>query len=684
MENLEKVRKRIEELKKEIEYHNYRYYVLDSPVISDAEYDRLMRELMELEEKYPQFRTPDSPTQRVGAKPLERFPVMKHAIPMLSLDDAFNEEEAREFDRRIKKLLGMKEVEKIEYVCEPKMDGLAVELVYENGIFLKGGTRGDGYEGEDVTNNLKTIRSIPLKIGILSGKDIPPDAIRRDAPALLEVRGEVFMTKEEFKRINREREEEGEPLFANPRNAASGSLRQLDPSVTASRKLDIYFYGVGRAEGIKFSTHEEILRCLKGWGFKVNPFVEKVNGIDEVIEYYTRMGKKRDELPYEIDGIVVKVNNLEFHEKLGQKTRSPRWAFAFKFPPSQEVTKLIDIKLQVGRTGAITPVAILEPVKVGGVIVKKATLHNPDEIKRKGIMIGDYVVVQRAGDVIPEVVKAIPERRTGNEKKFVMPEECPVCGEKIYYPEGEVIPRCPNINCPQKIKESIKHFTSRNAMDIEGLGKERVALFIERGLIKDMADIFYLKESDLIGLPGFAEKAAKKLIDAIEASKEVPLQRFIFALGIRNIGEYAAGLLAEKFKTIENLMKAKYEDLITIEGIGPETARSVVEYFSSKKNIQMIEKMFRAGVKPKPHEKKKEGKLKGLTFVFTGALDSYSRGEAEKIVKELGGEVASSVSRKVDIVVVGKEPGSKLEKAKALGIKTINEEEFLEMIGKKK
>jgi DNA ligase (NAD+) len=676
----EEVKRRVEELRREIEYHNYRYYVLDSPIISDAEYDRLMRELQQFEEKYPELITPDSPTQRVGAKPLDRFPVMKHSIPMLSLDDAFNEEEAREFDKRIKKLLEV--TGEIEYVCEPKMDGLAVEIIYENGIFLKGGTRGDGYEGEDVSNNLKTIKAIPLKLGLIKDKDLPKDAVKKGIPSVLEVRGEVFMTKEEFKRINKEREKEGEPLFANPRNAASGSLRQLDPSITASRNLDIYFYGIGRCEGVKFSTHEEILKTFKGWGLKVNPLIKKVNGIDEVIEYHNEMGKKREDLPYEIDGIVVKVNNLEYYEKLGQKTRSPRWAFAFKFPPTQEVTKLLDIVLQVGRTGAITPVAILEPVKVSGVVVKKATLHNPDEIKRKGIKIGDYVVVQRAGDVIPEVVKAIPERRTGKEKEFVMPDRCPVCGEKIYYPPDEAIPRCPNINCPQKIKESIKHFTSRNAMDIEGLGKERVNLFIEKGLIKDMADIFYLKEEDLIGLPGFAEKAPKKLIEAIETSKDVPLHRFIYALGIRNIGEHAAGLLAQKFKTLENLMKAKYEDLIEIEGIGPETARCVVEFFSSERNIQMIQKMLKAGVKPKPYEKK-EGKLKGLTFVFTGALDSFSRGEAEKIVKELGGEVASSVSKKVDVVVVGKEPGSKLEKAKSLGIKTISEEEFLKMIGKK-
>lgn len=677
----EEIRKRAEQLRREIEYHNYRYYVLDSPVISDAQYDKLMRGLIELEERYPEIRTPDSPTQRIGAKPIDRFPVMKHTIPMLSLDDAFNEEEAREFDKRIKKILNMGDADKIEYICEPKMDGLAVEIIYENGVFLRGGTRGDGYEGEDVSNNLKTIKAIPLKLGLIKEEDLPKDAIKKDIPSILEVRGEVFMTKEEFKRINREREKSGEPLFANPRNSASGSLRQLDPSITASRNLDIYFYGIGRCEGVKFSFHEEVLRALKGWGLKVNPLIEKVNGIEKVIDYYNEFGKKRDNLSYEIDGIVVKVNSLEYHGKLGQKTRSPRWAFAFKFPPNQEVTKLVDITLQVGRTGAITPVAILEPVKVGGVMVKKATLHNPDEIKRKGIKIGDYVVVQRAGDVIPEVVKAIPERRTGKEKDFVMSDKCPVCGEKIYYPPDEAIPRCPNISCPQKIKESIKHFTSRNAMDIEGLGKERVNLFIERGLIKDMADIFYLKEQQLIGLPGFAEKAAKKLIESIEASKDVPLQRFIFALGIRNIGEYAAGLLAERFKTLRNLMKAKYEELMEIEGIGPETARCVVEFFSSERNLQMIEKMLKAGVNPKSSEKK-EGKLKGLTFIFTGALNSYSRGEAERIVKEMGGEVASSVSKKVDIVVVGKEPGSKLEKARSLHIKTITEEEFLKMIGK--
>lgn len=675
----EEAKKRIDELRKEIEYHNYRYYVLDSPVISDAEYDRLMRELKTLEENFPQFKSPDSPTQRVGAKPLDKFPVMKHSIPMLSLDDASDESESIEFDKRIKRLLNTSR--DIEYVCEPKMDGLAVELIYENGIFVRGGTRGDGYEGEDVTQNLKTIKAIPLRIGSVDEKTLPKTAIRKKTPSLIEVRGEVFLTKEEFRRINKEREKKGEPLFANPRNAASGSLRQLDPAITASRRLDIYFYGIGKVEGVEFKTHEELLRSLIGWGFKVNPFFKKVKNIYGVIEYYNHLMEKRDELSYEIDGMVVKVNDLSLYPKLGEKTRSPRWAFAFKFPPSQEVTKLTDIILQVGRTGAITPVAILEPVRISGVVVKKATLHNPDEIKRKGIMIGDYVIVQRAGDVIPEVVKPIPEKRTGKEKSFVMPNNCPVCGEKIYYPPDETIPRCPNINCPARLKESIKHFVSRNAMDIEGLGKERVTLFLDRGLIKDIADIFYMKEEDILNLPGFSHKSTENLIKAIEKSKKVPLERFIFALGIRNVGEYIAKLLAEKFKTLDALIKAKYEDIIQIPGIGPEAASSIVEFFSSKKNKDVIEKMLKAGVNPIPYkEEKKEGKLKGLVFVFTGTLKSMPRSKAEETVKELGGEVASSVSKRVNIVVVGEEPGSKLDKAKSLGIKTINEDEFLNMI----
>lgn len=669
---------RVNQLRKEIEYHNYRYYVLDSPVISDAEYDALMRELKELEAKYPELITPDSPTQRVGYPPAKEFRQVPHYIPMLSLDDAFSEKEVLEFDKRIKRFLNLPKDAEIEYTVEPKMDGVAVEVVYENGSLTVGSTRGDGYTGEDVTNNIKTIKSIPLRL--FSVEDLP-------LPQLLEARGEVFMKKEDFQKLNEERLSKGEPPFANPRNAAAGSLRQLDPNVTAKRPLDVFFYGVGRVEGYEFKSQWEILTTLPKWGLKVNPMVRKVKNIHEAIAYHHEMEKKREELPYEIDGIVIKVNDLSLWEKLGTKARSPRYALAYKFPPTQVTTQVLDIIVQVGRTGAVTPVAILKPVQVGGVVVSRATLHNEDEIRRKDIRIGDWVLVQRAGDVIPEVVMVIKERRTGNEKPFKMPEKCPVCGSKLIRKPGEAVWRCPNRGCYGQLVRHLMHFASRAAMDIEGLGTKVAQALVDAGLVQDIADLYYLKVEDFLQLPGFALKKARNLYEAIQRSKKTPLSRFLYALGIRHVGEVTAQLLAQHFKNLETIKKASLTDLMSVPGIGPEAARAIWEWFRNERNLQILEKFRKAGLtfeeEKTVEEVPEEKNLAGLTFVFTGALKSMSREEAKRKVQALGGRVTSSVSRNVDYVVVGENPGSKYDRARALGLKIINEEEFLHMIGEK-
>ncbi len=671
------VLERVKKLREEIEYHNYRYYVLNSPVISDAEYDALMRELKELEEKYPELVTPDSPTQRVGFKPAEAFKEVPHAEPMLSLDDAMKEEEVLEFDKRIKKFLGLPEETEIEYTVEPKIDGLAVELVYENGIFTVGSTRGDGYVGEDVTNNLKTIPSIPLRL-----KKFEPDA--PDIPPRIDIRGEVFMTKEEFEKLNQERIAKGELPFANPRNAAAGSLRQLDPSITAKRKLDIFCYGVGKVEGIRFKTQWEVLQTLKKWGLKVNPLAKLVKGIKKAIEYHHYIESIRQSLDYDIDGVVIKVNDLSLWEKLGTKARSPRYALAYKFQPTQATTQLIDVVFQVGRTGAITPVAILKPVQIGGVIVERATLHNEDFIKNLGIKIGDWVLVQRAGDVIPQIVMPIKEKRTGKERDIVFPSHCPICGTKLVKKPGEAIWRCPNKNCYASLVRRILHFASRNALNIEGLGEKVARDLVDKGMVQNLADLFYLKVEDFMRLPGFAYKKAKNLYEAIQKAKHTTLARFLYALGIRHVGEATAQLLAEKFKSLDKIMNASMTDLLSIPGIGYEVAKSIVDFFKNEENRRMIQRMLDAGLTLEAPEKEEEKPktLQGLTFVFTGALKSMTRDQAKKLVMELGGKVANSVSRNVDIVVVGEKPGSKYQRAKQLGIKTINEEEFLKLVGK--
>ncbi len=665
----EEAKRKIEELRELINYHNWRYYVLNDPVISDAEYDELFRELQELEERFPEFVTPDSPTQRVGAPIQEGFKPVPHSIPMLSLQDARNEDEIREFDARVKRFLNLPPDAEVEYAAEPKYDGLSCEIVYRDGKIEVASTRGDGYTGEDVTPNVKTIKTVPLR---LIKEEIP-------VPPYIEVRGEVVMPKEEFEKLNRELISKGEKPFANPRNAASGSLRQLDPSITASRPLDFIAWGVGRVEGLNFKTHSEVLETLKKLGFKVANPVKVSRGIDGIIAFYKELEAKRDEFPYELDGVVIKVNELDLWEKLGTTARSPRYAIAAKFSPRQRTTRIVDVVYQVGRTGAITPVAILEPVEIGGVTVSRASLHNFDEVERLGVMIGDKVLVQRAGDVIPDVVMVIKEERTGKERPILPPKECPVCGANVVR-EGAYY-KCVNASCPAKLIQAIRHFASRRALDIEGMGEKTARLLVERGLVKDLADIFYLKKEDLLKLPGFAEKSAENLLSAIERAKNPPLARFIYALGIPNVGEYTAGLLAEKFKSWENFSKATYDKLISIKGIGGETASSIVSFLKEERNQKMLEKMFAAGVKPQAVEEVKESPFKGKVVVFTGALKSMTRDEAKALVERLGGKVSNSVSRKTDLVVVGEKPGSKYNRALQLGIKMINEEEFLKLAG---
>ena len=663
-----KVLERIKRLRDEITYHNYRYYVLDSPVISDEEYDALVHELRDLEERYPGTITPDSPTQRVGAPPSEKFRTVPHHVPMLSLDDAFSEEEIVDFETRIKRFLGTDR--ELEYTLEPKMDGLAVELVYEKGIFALGSTRGDGYNGEDVTNNLRTIPSIPLR---LLSHHIP-------VPDIIDVRGEVYMEKRAFERLNKEREENGLPTFANPRNAAAGSLRQLDPKVTASRPLKIFCYGIGRVVGHEFKTQWELLTTLKKWGLRVNPLIKKVKGIKKAIKYHEELSRLRPQLDYEIDGMVIKVNDLSLQERLGAKAKSPRWAIAYKFEAAQSVTRIKDILLSVGRTGAITPVAIMEPVRVGGVTVSRATLHNEDEIKRKDIRIGDYVIVRRAGDVIPEVVRPLKERRTGNEKVFIMPKTCPVCGSPLVKKKGEAIYRCPNSDCFPRLAKKIAHFVSKPAMDIEGLGPKVVEQLITAGIIRNIPDLYQIKKEDLLSLEGFAEKSAENLLNAIEGSKETTLSRFLFAIGIRHVGEVTAQLISKHFKSLKRIMEASEEELEEIPGIGPEVAKSIYEFFHDEKNRRLIKRLLDAGIKIKDEVKEEKAlPLEGKRFVFTGALNTLKRSEAKRIVTELGGEVQSTVGKKTDFVVIGENPGSKFEKAKRLGIRTITEDEFLEM-----
>lgn len=665
----EDIKKEIERLVKELNYHCYRYYVLDSPVISDEEYDRLYRHLKELEERY-KYVLPDSPTQRVGAPPLDKFEKVKHTEPMLSLDNAFSYDEIAEFDKRIKRFIGSNY--DIEYTVEPKYDGLAIELTYTNGLLSRASTRGDGYEGEDVTQNIKTIRSVPLKIeGI------------QNIPEVIDIRGEVYMNIEEFEKLNKEKEQKGEPLFANPRNAAAGSVRQLDPSVTATRKLHLSCYGIGFVKGIEFKNQWELIKWLEKARFPIPPIVRLVKGVGNVIKAVKEIEENRRNFPFETDGAVIKVNDFGLQKLLGIKTREPRWAIAYKFPAHQGTTKIKEIIPSVGRTGVITPVAILEPVRIGGVTVSRSTLHNWDEIERKDIKVGDTVVVERAGDVIPHVVMVIKEKRAGREKSFPIPEKCPVCGSKVVREEGEVAVRCIGLNCPAQVKEKIKHFASRGAMDIEGLGEKNVELLYSKGLIHSFIDLYKLKKEALLTLPRFAEKSAQNLIDAIEKSKHTTLARFLYALGILHVGEYASKLLAKNFEKLEDLFNIKPDKIMEIKQIGEKIAKSVSDFFNDPENLRTLNILKSLGLRvinPDFEGKERIKKpLEGLTFVITGTLPK-PRNEIEEFIERHGGRVSSSVSKKTDYVVVGENPGSKFKKAQELKIKTISYDDLLKIV----
>ena len=662
-------KKRIDELRKLINYNNHRYYVLDSPEISDAEYDELMRELQRLEEQYPRFLTPDSPTQRVGAAPVEAFGVVEHRIPMLSLGKAFSHEELLAWHKRISGMLGQQE---FDLVAEHKMDGLAVTLIYQDGRYITGATRGDGFRGEDITQNIKTIKSVPL-------------TLPKGVPTRLEVRGEVFLSKKGFKKLNEYRAKAEQPLFANPRNAAAGSVRQLDPRVTARRPLDIYIYGVGLVEGGKtFANHWETLEYLKSLGFKLNPQNELLKNLQQAESYYQHWLEQIEHLPYEADGIVFKVNRYDLQERLGNVGGEPRWAIAYKFPATQETTRLLDIGVSVGRTGTLNPYAILEPVNVGGVIVRRAALHNEDDVRRKDIRIGDMVVVQRAGEVIPEVVSPVVSLRTGKEKVFVMPSKCPVCGAEAIKPEGEAMSRCTNMSCPAQVYELVKHFVSRGAMDIEGIGEKLAEALLKAGLIKDVGDIYTLKDKkeEFIGLERMGEKSASNVLKAIEESKNRPLSRVIFALGIRHVGSETAEILSKHFGSIDRLARSTTEELMEAPTIGPTIAESIVAFFRQKSNLKVIDKLKKTGVTmaEKITEKPRDLPLAGKEFVVTGKLDSFTRTEAEARIRELGGLVGSSVSKKTDFLVVGADPGSKLYRARELGTTLLDEKQFLEKI----
>jgi len=738
MKDLDEVKERIEQLRGEINYHNYRYYVLDSPEISDAEYDELMKELKQLEEQYPQLLTPDSPTQRVGAAPVEAFGIVEHPLPLLSLGNAFSQEELLAWYTRTLKLTGEKQ---FDFTCEHKIDGLAVALTYVNGQLTTGATRGDGFRGEDITQNLRTIRSIPLSVheeterfiphsnfppfskslimdmgkptGQASGEDVTqnlitirsiPLSVSKEAPPRFEVRGEVFLPKAGFAKLNQERVEEGLSPFANPRNAAAGSVRQLDPRITAKRPLDIYIYMLGYAEGKATPpTHWETMEYLKSLGFKVNPNNSLLTNIEQVEEYHHTWVERRESLPYEADGIVVKINQLDLQEQLGNIGHEPRWAVAYKFPAIQGTTRLIDIGISVGRTGTLNPYAILKPVSVGGVTIKQAALHNEDDIRRKDIRIGDTVVVQRAGEVIPEIVGPVVSRRTGEEKEFSLKEKtweiyrerggikreketpdyavCPVCGAEAIKPQGEVMYYCSNAACPAQVQERLEHFVSRGGMDIRGIGESLSAMLLREELVKNVADLYDLTAEQLAKLERMGDKSASNIINSIEKSKEAPLPRVIFALGIRHIGEEMAEILAKEFSSLDELANASREELMSIPTVGPKIADSIVAFFRQEANRNIIKRLRKAGVRlAEEVAKPKELPLAGMEFVITGRLEALTRQEAEAKIKALGGSTGSNVTKKTTYLVVGADPGSKLVHAQALGTKQLSEEELLRLL----
>ncbi len=658
----------IKNIKNLLNDYSYSYYILDQPKVPDAEYDRLFRELQQLEAAHPELITPDSPTQRIGSKPSESFKQIRHSIPMLSLDNAFAQDDVINFDRRIHERLKIEA--EIEYVCEPKIDGAAVSLVYEDGVLIKAATRGDGVVGEDILSNVRTIPSVPL---VLHGKDFP---------RTLEIRGEVYMPLKGFEKFNENAEKLGEKTFVNPRNAAAGSLRQLDPRITATRPLDIFCYALGEVTDGKLPTkHSEILSKIKAWGLRINPEIKVVKGVSGCFDYYKSIGKKRDALPYEIDGVVYKVNDLQLQNQLGFVSRAPRWAIAHKFPAQEELTRILNVEFQVGRTGAITPVARLEPVFVGGATVSNATLHNIEEVWRKDVRVGDTVVIRRAGDVIPEVVSVIKERRPEGTKPVALPKHCPVCGSEIIKIEGEIISRCSGgLYCSAQRKETIKHFASRGALNIKGLGDRVVDQLVDSGLVNNVAELYDLTEEKVEALERKGEKSAKNLLQAIAASKSTTLPRFIYALGIREVGEATAQSLAQHFGDLDKIMHAEIGELEAIADIGPVVATQIVTFFRQKHNRELIENLLKSGIHWPKVEKAVNQPLADQTFVLTGSLESLSREEAKEKLHALGAKVTESVSKNTTYVVIGADPGSKLAKAEKLGVKIIDEKELLRIL----
>ncbi len=667
----EEVRERLRRLREEIAYHDYRYYVLDAPVITDAEYDELVRELARLEEAYPHLVTPDSPTQRVGGKPAEGFAQVRHPVPLLSLANVFSGEEILDFHRRVRSLLPG---EAVAYVVEPKYDGLSVALRYEEGVFVAGATRGDGEVGEDVTANLRTVRTIPLRL-------------LGNPPPVLWVRGEVFMPRRAFERLNEERARQGEPLFANPRNAAAGSVRQLDPRVTARRRLDCFVYEILTMEGRGVRTQAEALSLLSEWGFKVNPEHRLFHDAEEMARHCVEWEERRWGLPYDVDGMVIKVNDLDQQRRLGTTAKSPRWAAAYKFPAEQARTRLLDVEVSVGRTGALTPIAILEPVRLAGTTVARASLHNEDYIRAKDIRLGDVVVVQKAGEIIPEVVRVVEEARTGAERPFRMPDRCPVCGAEAVRLEGEAARRCTNVACPAQVRETVRHFASRAGMDIERVGPALIDQLLDKGLIRDAADLYYLRPEQLEPLARMGAKSAANVVAAVAASRERPLHRLLYALGIRLVGERTAELLAERFASVDELAAASEEELRQVPEVGPVVAESIRAFFRQPQNRDLLERLRRAGVRlarPEAGGARPAGPrpLEGLTVVITGTLRTMTRQEAEEAVAALGGRPGGSVSRKTSYVVVGENPGSKYDRARELGVPILDEAGFLRLLGR--
>ena len=664
----QQVIKCLSQLRRELNYHGQRYYVLDDPVISDVEYDRMFRELLDLEEQFPKLVTPDSPSLRVGGAPLSSFEEVKHPFPMFSLDNAFDEDEFRAFDKKVQRFLQLDT--EITYIAEPKLDGLAVELIYENGVLILGLTRGNGIVGENITRQLKTVQTIPLHLQVGGSYEVPDRLI---------VRGEVYLPVKGFEQLNSQRMADGEPLFANPRNAAAGSLRQLDSRITSKRPLAFFVYAIGDPDSVSCTSQWESLDFLRSVGFKVNPYVRKCSSLEDVEKCYQTLVAMRHDLEYEIDGMVVKVDSFELQNRLGTTTRAPRWAVAWKFPALQVSTRIEDVEFQVGRTGAVTPVATLQPVDVNGVTVRRATLHNQDEIERKGLRIGDIVLIQRAGDVIPEVIKPVVEVRTGNERVIIFPSTCPECDHKLVRPENEAVTRCPNPNCPAQKLQNLIYFAGKNGMDIDGLGRKNMEQLVQKGLVKDLPDIFHLSVDELSVLDGWGIKSAENTIEAIAAVRKTSLAKFIRALGVRYIGEVNAGIVAAHYPELNRLMKASDNDLIELEGIGQQAASSMMNYLHNPSVVSMIQQLLDAGVQIITEEQG-EKPLDGRVFLFTGTLSSLSRNEAKQRIKVLGGQVVSAISKRVTDLVAGDKSGGKLKKAEELGVRVLDEKDFIQLI----